>query len=90
MQIAGKELGHADALGRVPLLNESTVLSGPAQIFMPEEAYPRFISYALVARATRNDPVLGNAVHSVMTGESLQAWPEWNPFNPRSTDLSLH
>ncbi|XP_075534959.1 uncharacterized protein LOC142570460 [Dermacentor variabilis] len=86
----GKELGPADALSRLSLPNDSTSIPAPAEIFMLEEAYPRLLSPAVVARATRNDPVLDHVVHSVLKGESLPAGPEWNPFSTRGSELSLH
>lgn len=86
----GKELGHADALSRLPLPNDSPELPRPADIFMLEEAYPRLLSPAVVARATRNDPVLGHVVVRVLKGESLPAGPQWNPFTTRSSELSIH
>lgn len=86
----GKELGHADALSRLPLPTDTIALPRPADIFLLEEAYPRLLSPGVVAQATRNDPVLGHVVLAVMKGESLPVVPEWSPFNTRSSELSLH
>ncbi|XP_037505881.1 uncharacterized protein K02A2.6-like [Rhipicephalus sanguineus] len=86
----GKELGHADAPSRLPLPNDCTAFPRPAEIFMLEEAYPQLLSPAVVARATRDDPVLSHVVLSVLKGESLPAGPEWKPFSARSAEISLH
>lgn len=61
----GKELNHADAFSRLPLPNDSTAFPRPAEI---EEAYPRLLSPVIVARATRNDPVLGRVLPSILKG----------------------
>nr|XP_037270564.1 uncharacterized protein K02A2.6-like [Rhipicephalus microplus] len=85
----GKQLGHADALSRLPLPTDTTALPRPAEIFLLEEAYPRLLPPGVVAKATRNDILLSHVL-VVLKGKSLPVGPEWNPFNIRSSELGLH
>ena len=50
----GKDLGHADALSRLPLPEGRIEESVPANIFMLEQAYPSLLSPTVVAQATKN------------------------------------
>lgn len=86
---AGKSIGHADALSRLPLPTSNFPVERPGEVFMLSGVYPSVLSPAVVARATRNDPVLSRVLEALWTASTLPVGPEWEPFAKRSNELSV-
>lgn len=85
----GRTIGRADGRSRLPLKSKNFTIDQPADIFMLEAAYPQILSPAVVAQASKLDPVLSRIHNILLQSGQLPQEVDWKPFRAREQKLSL-